>query len=347
MDEKLPADVAAPAYARVAALLAALAATLLAAPSLACDLCAIYSATEGASSRTGIRLGLAEQYTQFTTEQLDGHEVPNVFGEHLYSSNSQLFAGYQFNRRFGLQLNLPILYHGWRRVLSDGQIQTSQRGGIGDMSLLANALVYDSVGEDGVFSFGVLGGLKFPTGDSGFLKEELDETAPVASLARRRERPQHEGHDDEFPSGVHGHDLTFGSGSVDGIVGAQLYASYRRFFFSVAAQYKATTEGSFEYQFANDLTWTGGPGYFLLLDHDYTLSLAGVLSGETKGNDEQAGVHFDDTAITALYCGPGFDFTWGTSLTAEVAADLPVVQNNTGLQIVPDFRLRGAFVWRF
>ena len=182
--------------------------------------------------------------------------------------------------------------------------------------------------------------LAYPDGHCDVFEGEVHGTIVAA-----RRGTQGFGYDPIFQAD--GHDLTFGSGSVDGIVGAEIYASYRRLFLTVAAQYKMTTEGSFEYQFANDLTWMGGAGYYLLLEHDATLSLAGVLSGETKGNDEQAGVHFDDTAITALYCGPAFDFTWGTSLTAEVAADLPVVQNNTGLQIVPDFRMRGALVWRF
>ena len=32
---------------------------------------------------------------------------------------------------------------------------------------------------------------------------------------------------------------------------------------------------------------------------------------------------------------------------AEVAAELPVVQHNTSLQIVPDYRVRGGVTWRF
>ena len=72
-----------------------------------------------------------------------------------------------------------------------------------------------------------------------------------------------------------------------------------------------------------------------------------MLSGETKGFDTQAGETATDTGITALYVGPGFDFTWGSSLSAEIGADLPVILNNSSYQIVPDFRLRAALVWRF
>jgi hypothetical protein len=40
-------------------------------------------------------------------------------------------------------------------------------------------------------------------------------------------------------------------------------------------------------------------------------------------------------------------FTWTTQLSAELTADLPVLQNNTALQTLPTFRLRGGLVWRF
>src|SRR5512146_2392090 len=80
----------------VAAIVLAVAALLVPATARACDICAIYAATDVAEGRTGLRLGFAEQYTQFGTEQLDGKKVANPFGEHLYSSNTQLFAGYQF-----------------------------------------------------------------------------------------------------------------------------------------------------------------------------------------------------------------------------------------------------------
>lgn len=337
-----------PTHARPAVLLVllALAATIAARPAAACDICAIYSATDVAEEKTGVRLGFAEQYTQFATEQLNGKEQPNPFGEHLYSSNTQLFGGYQFNKWIGLQLNVPILYRSWRRVLDDGDIQESTRAGIGDIALIANLLAYDALWDNSIFRFTLLGGLKFPTGNADFLSEELEGNEEHEEEPARVKHGG-EDHGTTYQSGVHGHDLAFGSGSVDGIVGYTIYWSYHRFFMTAAMQYKATTEGSFDYQFANDLTWLGGPNYYLLLEHDYALSMGASLSGETKGLDTQKGQRLDDTGITSLYVGPAFDFAWERKLSAEIAADLPVVQNNTAYQIVPDFRLRAALVWRF
>jgi hypothetical protein len=147
-------------------------------------------------------------------------------------------------------------------------------------------------------------------------------------------------------SGIHGHDLALGSGSVDGIVGASLFWSWRRAFLRASGQYAVRREGRFDYRYANDLIWSCGPGAYLALRHDRTLALHAAFSGETKGKDTLAGTRLDDTAITSLYLGPGVSIAW-RGLAAELAAELPLRQNNTSLQIVPSFRLRGGLVWHF
>ena len=57
-------------------------------------------------SRAGFRIGVAEQFSRFTTLKEDGHEIDNP-GEHLNSSITQLIFGYDFASRFGLQFTLP------------------------------------------------------------------------------------------------------------------------------------------------------------------------------------------------------------------------------------------------
>lgn len=74
--------------------------------------------------------------------------------------------------------------------------------------------------------------------------------------------------------------------------------------------------------------------------------MQGLLSGETKGLDSINETCLNDTGVTSLYLGPYFGFGWGTHLMAEIGADLSVLQNNTALQIVPDYRLRGGVTWR-
>ena len=337
-----------------------LAAMLLADPdsTVGCDVCAIYTATEVSEGRTGFRAGVGQQFTRYLTEQVNGQEIA-PFGEYLNSSITQFVLGYQFTNRVGLQLNIPFIARTFRR-LEDGELESGDSIGAGDLSLIGNLLAFDRVTERSVFLFSLLGGLKLPSGNPAFLGEELDDdSAALAGQPARRALRGVAGHstpggdpdgDDGGPrqhGGVHGHDLALGSGSVDGVVGGGIYWSYDRFFVTAALQYAIRREGAFEYRYANDLTWVGGPGWYPLLAHDHTLGIQAVFSGETKGKDTQAGQTLDDTGITALYLGPGIRFSWGTQLSAELSGDLPVVQHNTALQIVPNYRVRGGIVWRF
>src|SRR5882724_12130595 len=76
----------------------------------ACDLCAVYAATEAQGGGDGGWYGgVAEQFTYYNTLQSGGHTVAND-GEYIDSLVSQVFVGYNINARFGLQINLPMIY---------------------------------------------------------------------------------------------------------------------------------------------------------------------------------------------------------------------------------------------
>jgi hypothetical protein len=225
---------------------------------------------------------------------------------------------------------------------------------------------YTTYSENSLFRVTLFAGLELPSGDAERLGEEAEEdhhdeedpppgffpprTPGAGSLPRFRAR-----HDEEpggIESGVHGHDLALGSGSVDGIIGGQIFASWRRLFFNGTIQYLLRTEGDFDYRYADDLIWSSGLGTFLAMGHDlgrrdYTFGVRAVLSGESKGKDTLDGDDLDDTAITSMFVGPGITFTWGDSLSADVTGELPVLLNNSALQIVPDYRIRGGITWRF
>jgi hypothetical protein len=249
----------------------------------------------------------------------------------MASSISQVFAGYNFNEQIGLQFNLPVIYRSFKRPDGMGGIDSGTESGIGDVSLLGTFVPYRKLSENFTFNWSVLGGIKFPTGNTDRLAEEFNEVEnPIGP-----------------PSGIHGHDLTLGSGSYDGIIGTAIFARWHRGFFSANIQYAIRTEGDFDYRFANDLTWSAGPGYYLALNHQYTLTLQAVVSGEYKGKDTFQGQPAEDTAVTAVYLGPQLSFTWGANLAAYLAADLPVSIQNSSLQTVPDYRIRAGVTWHF
>jgi len=299
-------------------------------PVLACDLCAIYAATraQGANS-TGLFGGLAEQFTHYGTLQEDGHEVPNTIDQHIDSSISQIFVGYNFTDRLGVQFNLPLIYREFRRPHGP-IVENGTQFGIGDVSLLGNYIVYRSLHKDYTLTVNALGGIKFPTGNSSHLSE-----------------PDVESENGLPPSGIAGHDLALGSGSFDGILGTDVYARWKRLFLSAGFQYAARTEGDFGHQYANDFTWAGGPGCYFLLTDDYSIALQALVSGESKGKDTNHGVPDEDSAVTSVFLGPQIDFTWSTRLSATLGVDIPVSIDNSGLQAVPDYRVHAAVTWRF
>ncbi len=290
-------------------------------PATACDLCAVYAAAEAQGELgRGFFGGAAEQYTYFNTLQIAGHNVPNEGNQYLKSSISQVFAGYNFSDRIGVQFNLPVIYRSYGFESARGSVS-----GIGDVSLLGNFRLYQKMADNLTFNWTALGGVKFPTGSTTLLNPSLPEFAP----------------------GVGGHDLTLGSGSYDGLLGTGFFARWKKFFLSGTMQYAVRSEGDFGYQFANDWTWLGGSGFFLLLGDRQTFALQAVVSGESKGLDTVSGVPMDDTGITSVFLGPQINYTWSDRLSAQVGADLPVSIVSSGEQIVPTCRVRAAVTWRF
>jgi hypothetical protein len=304
---------------------------VLTARGAACDLCSLYAASEAlGESGKGFFGGAAEQFTRFGSLQSDGDTIAND-GEYLNSLISQLFAGYNFNQRFGLQLNVPLIFREYHRDFTsvddghDPAPATRCTSGLGDISLIGNLRAYQHLAEHFTFNWTLLGGLKLPTGDSAHLNPA----------------------EEDFATGIGGHDLALGSGSVDGIVGTSVFTRWKRTFLNASVQYAIRSEGDFRYQYANDLTWAGGPGVYLVLGHESTLALQAVVSGEDKGQDTLRGMALDDSAATMVYLGPQMNFTWGSRWSAQLSVDLPVSQRTTGYQLVPDYRLHAALTGRF
>ena len=292
---------------------------------------------------------VGEQFTRFGTLQLDGEEVANPTGQYLNSSITQLVAGYQINNRFALQINVPLIYREFKRP-EGFEIQQGTVSGLGDLSLLLKTVVfhYASPAQKSFEFYGsknpvavehepdftasavLLTGIKFPTGDSSRLEEEF--------------------HEIEIPgapeSGIHGHDLTLGTGSYDGLFGEQTALRYKNFFFETNVQFTLRGDGTHQYHFANDLIWSGGPGYYIVRNRDTVFGVQLAASGEYKDVDRFRGEAAEDTGITSVFLGPRLVASRGR-WSAEVAVDLPVSIDNTSLQSVPDYRLHGGISIQF
>lgn len=296
----------------------------------ACDLCSIYASLGAKESAAGWFGGAFEQFTHFGTLRDDGHKVANPAGQKVDSSITQIFAGYQFSSDLGVQVNVPLVRRSFRRAAGDG-IETGSENGLGDAAVLLHWRPVLAIQGDTLFTLTLLGGVKLPTGSSDRIREELSEGDES---------------DGAIASGIHGHDLALGSGSVDSLVGTSAFLRYRRGFVAANVQYALRNRGDFHYRYANDLAWSVNPGVYLDLTHENTVAAGVVVSGEHKGLDDLAGVPAEDTGMDAIYAGPQITYSRGSNLYAELAADVPVRQHNTALQSVPDYRVRFALTWR-
>jgi hypothetical protein len=319
----------------------------------ACDLCGCYTPqleaqTPTRSWTTGLYAAIAEQFTHFATVQLDGREVSNPTGQRMESSITQLAAGYSFNKWLALQINVPLIYRDFKRP-EGFAIDHGTESGLGDISLLAKLVLFhkESLGHrefvvdgksqgfidkepDFTVSGLLLLGVKFPTGDSSRIKEEFNEI-DVPGVPE---------------SGIHGHDLTLGTGSYDGIFGGQTSLRYKNTFFETELQFALRGDGLHQYHFANDLSWSGGPGYYFIRREDKILGLQCLISGEHKDVDRFQGRPAEDTGITSVFLGPRVVASFGR-FSGELGADFPVSIRNTALQVVPDYRIRAGFAIRF
>ncbi len=306
----------------------------------ACDFCSLYLASQTESgSAKGFYLGISQQYTRFGTLQLEGQVVPNTIHQYMNSSITQFYFAYGVNDYVGVQINFPLIHRSFRRPFN-GSIQNGSVTGIGDMSLLVKILPFRKTKEHSSFYWKILAGVKFPTGSSAYLQEEANEVNGGGEME--------EGGESDLPeSGIHGHDLALGSGSFDAIFGTSLYGRYHRFFGTLDIQGFLRTPGSYDYRYANEIQWNAGPGAYLLLNDVQTLSLQARFGGEYKGLDTLGSAVMTDTGMTSVYLGPELQYTWKKYVSANVGADFPLLLNNTSLQIVPDYRIRGAITGHF
>jgi len=320
--------------------------------AFSCDLCGCFTQPmvepQAQTLGPGFYLGVNEQFTHFGTLQFEGDEVSNPTGQYLNSSITQLLTGYEINQRFALQLNLPVIYREFKRP-EGFTIDRGSESGIGDLSLLLRTVAFqyssgggrtfDTSGKnpeaidiepDFALAAVLLSGIKFPTGDTSRLEEEFHETEIPGAP----------------PSAIHGHDLTLGTGSFDGIFGEQNSARYKNFFLESNVQFTLRGDGAHQYHFANDLVWNGGPGDYFIRNSQTIAGLQFEISGEHKDIDRFRGKPSEDTGITSVFLGPRFVFTRGR-WSAEIAGEFPVLNDNTALQVVPDYRFRGGFSFHF
>lgn len=305
---------------------------LLAGGAQACDLCAVYSADSASGHNGGAYAGVVEQFTRYDELRENGKKLPDSFGQRLNSSITQLIVGYGFGEQWNLQLSAPYIHRDYRRP-EDGETDKGTEAGFGDLNVTAQYTAYQLRSEQMTFSWRLLAGIKLPTGDSGRFKEELGEEEEPAEGAPI--------------SGIHGHDLVLGSGSVDGIFGTSVSTRSGLWLARGEAQYALRSRGDYDYKVGNDFQWNVGAGRYLRLMDGQTLAALVNVSGEYKKFDNVDGAVADDTQARTLAIGGELQGTLGDRWSADLRGDLPIENYGSAIQTASRYRLRVSLIRHF
>jgi len=312
----------------------------------ACDICALHASTVLDPPRRGLSLQVTEQFTSFNTyENAGGVSLP--VDEWVQSSMTHVILGYGFRAPWRIELTLPFINRQYRRW-KDESVDRGEESGLGDITIVTRFVAVDRVvSDESLVRVELFAGLELPTGDADRLEEEEgDAHGPDTPVSAKP--PVQPRHGDEIErTGIHDHDLALGSGSVDALLGINVFATYRRLFGTAGFQYGVRGRGAHDYRYDNDLSFYCGLGGYLLLHTPVNLAVEARLAGETKGNDEQDGETVTGSNLTALYVGPYVHATYDERLRAAVAVQMPVLQHVQDLALVADYRLLASLGWQF
>ena len=310
-------------------LLTTITTALFASRLAACDFCGCDLPKLDFEHQPGWHARVSEQFTHFGTLQHDNQRIANPAGEHLDSSITQLIIGYDFAHALGVQLNVPLVYRSFQRW-HNGALDKGSVSGVGDVSFLVHWAPIHIERSDFLLTARFFAGLSLTTGDSSRVLEEGAETGGDAT-----------------PSGIHGHDLALGTGSVSGIFGVDARVQWKRLFATAGIEGVARTKGAHGYTYADEMGFHGSLGAFLVNGDDFNLALAAECTGSSKGQDVFQGNTATDTSGTVVYLGPQISANWGKRYHAEVSVQFPVLNENSGVQAVPDYRISATVGIRF
>lgn len=204
----------------------------------------------------------------------------------------------------------------------DVEDQHGGDGGLGDISLLARARLFQRHTLTGTTTVAVLAGVKLPTGNTDGRADGGDY--------------------------LDAH-LQLGSGAVDGLFGAAFSHVQGRW--GVAANLLGAVKGQGE---AGNHDYDYGDSLNYDLTLRYRVSPADVgpspnrwfltfgVAGELRGQETEAGSIIDDSGGHVTFVQPGMQFNLGGRWLFEVSAQVPVRHDLAGTQLGEDLRVVGS-----
>ena len=221
---------------------------------------------------------------------------------------------YQFDRRWGVQVELPY----WKRYFQTtgadtGDLIDFTHGAVGDVRLKG---VYTGFSDD--MSTGVTFGLKLPTGDSTYANFDPD--------------------------------TEIGSGSTGVLLGAYHLGnldSEGKWRYFLQAQWEQTIAHKAVYRPGNELVAAAG-AYYEGWNVSASVKLAPLLqvNASYRGHDGGGLGHPEDSGYTRLLVTPGIELDAG-KFSATVDVGLPVFVNASGNQLVSSQFWRANLSYHF
>jgi len=195
-------------------------------------------------------------------------------------------------------------------------------GGLGDISLLARARVFQHHTLESTTTVALLAGIKMPSG---------------STTGRADGGDYLDAH------------LQLGTGSTDGLFGAS--ASHARGRWSVSANMLGALKGQGEAG-AHDYDYGDSINYDLTARFRVSPATLGAaaqqlflscgISGEVRGQEEEAGSRILDSGGHVMFVQPGVQLNLGARWTLEFSAQVPIHHDLTGTQLGDSLKVLGS-----
>jgi hypothetical protein len=330
--------------AKASSITTALAALALAPLAEACDYCLISQGASPLDTVNGRGLRITERYTNLDSVYDGSHELANPGASETYYTTE--LTGFWSPRAWltllavvpvrVTQVDGHLEHHGGDEPhgnpdLKPGEdpalrgVDEGQRGGdsgLGDISLLARARVYQHHTLASTTTVALLAGIK---------------TASGRTTGRTDNGEYLDAH------------LQLGTGSTDGLFGVAL--SHARGRWSLSANMLGAIKGQGEAGHA-DFDYGDSINYDLTLRYRLAPATIGAasqqlflscgLAGEVRGQEAEIGSVIDDSGGHVMFVQPGLQWNIGPRWTLEFSAQVPIHHDLTGTQLGDDLKLLGS-----
>lgn len=275
----------------------------LATAAQACEFCTLHNGLGQYNNQSDF-VSLTYRTTYASTTVTGGSVQPST-GNSLAINTIQAYYQHSFSDQLKGSLVLPTI----DKTTKANGVKTDSSSGIGD----AVAMLRYTVWGDATQFFGVIGGLKLPTG----AKKDAVGTSTFSP------------------------DLVLGTGSTDPLLGFVYNHNIENWNYSFDALYKMSMKGYDGYQFGNVLNW-GLNGYRAMNDH-FNIGLGAIgeiMAADSDNDGKVSGTSgtVSNTGGNVIFAQPTIQYT-NAGFYAEIAYQLPVYRNFTGTQLVVDNKL--------